>query len=96
MKVRYFVDKCDIKPPDHTIIACRIILIEGERAGGGEGWEAQAWVSSGSLRGWGFAGYIPIEHFDTAFSKITENAFTIAKELFNYKLSAQCLLYRGW
>ena len=35
MKVRYFVDKCDIKPPDHTIIACRIILIEGERAGGG-------------------------------------------------------------
>lgn len=36
MKVRYFVDKCDIKPPDHTIIACRIILIEGERAGGGE------------------------------------------------------------
>lgn len=44
MKVRYFVDKCDIKPPDHTIIACRIILIEGERAGGGggKGWEAQA------------------------------------------------------
>ena len=43
MKARYFVDKCDIKPPDHTIIACRIILIEGERAGGGgEGWEAQA------------------------------------------------------
>ena len=42
MKVRYFVDKCDIKPPDHTIIACRIILIEGERAGGGgKGWEAQ-------------------------------------------------------
>ena len=37
MKVRYFVDKCDIKPPDHTIIACRIILIEGERAGGGGG-----------------------------------------------------------
>ena len=36
MKVRYFVDKCDIKPPDQTIIACRIILIEGERAGGGE------------------------------------------------------------
>lgn len=35
MKVRYFVDKCDIKPPDHTIIACRIILIVGERAGGG-------------------------------------------------------------
>lgn len=35
MKVRYFVDKCDIKPPDHTIIACWIILIEGERAGGG-------------------------------------------------------------
>ena len=35
MKARYFVDKCDIKPPDHTIIACRIILIEGERAGGG-------------------------------------------------------------
>ena len=37
MKVRYFVDKCDIKPPDHTIIACRIILTEGERAGGGKG-----------------------------------------------------------
>ena len=34
MKARYFVDKCDIKPPDHTIIACRIILIEGERVGG--------------------------------------------------------------
>lgn len=36
MKVRYFVDKCDIKPPDHTIIACRIILIEGRGPGGGE------------------------------------------------------------
>lgn len=54
MKVRYFVDKCDIKPPDRTIIACRIILIEGERVGeGGEGWEAQARVSSGSSRGVG-------------------------------------------
>ena len=97
MKVRYFVDKCDIKPPDHTIMGGGGWWGGGGGGGGGgEGWEAQAWVSSGSLRGWGFAGYIPIEHFDTAFSKITENAFTIAKELFNYKLSAQCLLYRGW
>ena len=45
MKVRYFVDKCDIKPPDHTIIACRIILIEGERAGGGGGRGGGASVS---------------------------------------------------
>ena len=45
MKVRYFVDKCDIKPPDHTIIACRIILIEGERAGGGGGRVGGASVS---------------------------------------------------
>ena len=98
MKARYFVDKCDIKPPDHTIIACRIILIEGERAGGGGGKGGRRKCESqvGAWGGWGFAGYIPIEHFDTAFSKITENAFTIAKELFNYKLSAQCLLYRGW
>ena len=69
--------------------------VEG-RGGGGKGGRRKRESQVGAWGGWGFAGYIPIEHFDTAFSKITENAFTIAKELFNYKLSAQCLLYRGW